>query len=157
MFLATTLFRTRLVMVAVQVMLNPFFFTRSMGPIYPVYAHNQTTGDYLLNSLGERFYDYGNLSSMGIPNRPGGASPGRHVIEETKLNQSLFKRNTISGRSYGSIIFTPWLKFTTNISIDITDYNVSSYENTLVGDGAPGGRPQKLPIQEHLFYISTRL
>lgn len=53
---------------------NPFFFTRSMGPIYPVYAHNQTTGDYLLNSLGERFYDYGNLSSMGIPNRPGGAS-----------------------------------------------------------------------------------
>lgn len=70
---------------------NPFFFTRSMGPIYPVYAHNQTTGDYLLNSLGERFYDYGNLSSMGIPNRPGGASPGRHVIEETKLNQSLLK------------------------------------------------------------------
>ncbi|MGB3088549.1 MAG: SusC/RagA family TonB-linked outer membrane protein [Chitinophagaceae bacterium] len=122
---------------------NPFFFTRSMGPIYPVYAHNQTTGDYLLNSLGERFYDYGNLSSMGIPNRPGGASPGRHVIEETKLNQSLFKRNTISGRSYGSIIFTPWLKFTTNISIDITDYNASSYENTKVGDGAPAGRASK--------------
>lgn len=122
---------------------NPFFFTRAMGPIYPVYAHNQTTGDYLLNSLGERFYDYGNLSALGIPNRPGGASPGRHVIEETKLNQSLFKRNTISGRAYGSLIFTPWLKLTTNISVDITDYNGSSYENTKVGDGAPAGRVSK--------------
>ena len=122
---------------------NPFFFTRSMGPIYPVYAHNQTTGDYLLNSLGARFYDYGNLSALGIPNRPGGASPGRHVIEETKLNQSLFKRNTISGRSYATVIFTPWLKATTNISIDITDYNASSYENKLVGDGAPAGRASK--------------
>lgn len=122
---------------------NPFFFTRSIGPIYPVYAHNQTTGDYLLNALGQRFYDYGNFSALGIPNRPGGASPGRHVIEETKLNQSLFKRNTISGRSYASVIFRPWLKFTTNISIDITDYNGSSYENTKVGDGAPAGRASK--------------
>ncbi len=93
---------------------------------------------------------------MGIPNRPGGASRlGRHVIEETKLNiQSLFKRNTISGRSYGSIIFTPWLKFTTNISIDITDYNASSYENTKVGDGAPAGRtPQKSQYKNHFFHI----
>ncbi|MFT3846624.1 MAG: SusC/RagA family TonB-linked outer membrane protein [Lacibacter sp.] len=122
---------------------NPFFFSRNMGPIYPVYAHNQTTGEYLLNSLGQRFYDYGNLSALGIPNRPGGASPGRHVIEETKLNQSLFKRNTISARSYGSFMFTSWLKFTTNISVDLTDYNGSSYENTKVGDGAPAGRASK--------------
>jgi TonB-linked SusC/RagA family outer membrane protein len=122
---------------------NPFFFTRNIGPIYPVYAHNQTTGDYMLNNLGQRFYDYGNLSALGIPNRPGGASPGRHVIEETKLNQSLFKRNTLSGRGYASVIFRPWLKFTTNISIDLTDYNGSSYENTKVGDGAPAGRASK--------------
>ncbi|MBK6937217.1 MAG: SusC/RagA family TonB-linked outer membrane protein [Chitinophagaceae bacterium] len=122
---------------------NPFFFSRSIGPIYPVYAHDQTTGAYLTNSQGVRFYDYGNLSAMGIPNRPGGASPGRHVIEETKLNQSLFKRNTISGRSYATVTFTPSLKFTTNISVDLTDYNASTYDNNKVGDGAPAGRASK--------------
>lgn len=122
---------------------NPFFFTRSMGPIYPVYAHDPTTGAYLVNALGQHFYDYGNLSALGIPNRASGASPGRHVIEETKLNQSLFKRNTISARAYGTLLFTSWLKFTTNISTDITDYNGNTYENTKVGDGAPAGRASK--------------
>jgi len=136
---------------------NPFFFTRGIGPIYPVYAHNQTTGDYLLNASGERFYDYGNLIALGIPNRPGGASPGRHVIEETKLNQSLFKRNTISARSYGSVIFTDWLKFTTNISIDLTDYNGSSYENTKVGDGAPAGRASKTNTKTTSFTFNQIL
>lgn len=124
---------------------NPFFFTRTIGPIYPVYAHNMTTGDYLLDANGNRFYDYGNLgaSGLGIPNRAPGASPGRHIVEETRLNQNLFRRNTISARAYGNLIFTPWLKFTTNISTDVTDYNSSTYENTKVGDGAPAGRASK--------------
>src|SRR5690606_22234333 len=54
-----------------------------------------------------------------------------------------FKRNTISARSYGSLIFTPWLKLTANIAVDLTDYNASTYENTKVGDGAPAGRASK--------------
>jgi TonB-linked SusC/RagA family outer membrane protein len=122
---------------------NPFFFTRSMGPIYPVYAHDQLTGQYLLNAEGNRFYDYGNLATIGIPNRAPGASPGRHVLEETKLNQNLFRRNTISARTYGTISFTKWLSFTTNVAVDVTDYNSSTYENTKVGDGAPAGRASK--------------
>ena len=124
---------------------NPFFFTRNIGPIYPVFAHNQTTGEYLLDENGNRFYDLGNFgaSSYNIPNRAAGAYPGRHIVEETILNQNLFKRNTISGRGYGTILFTPWLKFTTNISADVTDYNSSEYENTKVGDGAPAGRANK--------------
>src|SRR5690606_806953 len=65
------------------------------------------------------------------------------VIEETLLNQNLFKRNMISARSYGSLIFTPWLKLTANIAVDLTDYNESTYENTKVGDGAPAGRASK--------------
>jgi hypothetical protein len=31
---------------------NPFFFSRNIGPIYPVYAHNMTTGEYLKNDVG---------------------------------------------------------------------------------------------------------
>ncbi|HWJ90621.1 MAG TPA: SusC/RagA family TonB-linked outer membrane protein, partial [Flavisolibacter sp.] len=123
--------------------INPFFFTRGMGPIYPLYAHNQTTGEYLLDGTGNRFYDYGNMSALGIPNRPSGASPGRHAIAETKLNNNLYKRNVLSGRAYGDIIFTKELKFTSNISTDLTNYYGSTYDNNLIGDGAPAGRASK--------------
>lgn len=137
---------------------NPFFFTRDMGPIYPVYAHNMTTGEYLLDEQGNRFYDLGNLggAGLGIPNRPAGAKVGRHVIEETKLNKNDFRRNTISGRAYTSLIFTKWLKFTTNIGTDLTDYNSSTYENTIVGDGAPAGRASK-GNQKTLSYTFNQL
>lgn len=124
---------------------NPFFFSRGIGPIYPIHAHNMTTGEYLLDEFGNKIYDLGNMggSGLGIPNRPSGAYPGRHVIEETKLNKNDFRRNTISGRAYANIYFTKWLNFATNIGADITDYNSSTYENTIVGDGAPAGRASK--------------
>ncbi|MEO9022740.1 MAG: SusC/RagA family TonB-linked outer membrane protein [Ginsengibacter sp.] len=124
---------------------NPFYFTRDIGPIYPVYAHNMTTGEYLLDDNGDRFYDLGNLdgSGLGVPNRPSGAKPGRHVIAETKLNQNDFRRNILSARGYSTLIFTNWLQFTTNIGTDMTDYNEYDYDNTLVGDGAPAGRASK--------------
>ena len=56
---------------------NPFFFSRGIGPIYPVYAHNMTTGEYLLDEFGNRIYDLGNMGGLGlgIPNRPSGAYP----------------------------------------------------------------------------------
>jgi TonB-linked SusC/RagA family outer membrane protein len=122
---------------------NPFFFNRTMGPIYPLYAHDQTTGAYLTNSQGQRFYDYGNMSAIFGVNRPGGASPGRHVTEETKLNQNDFKRYVISARVYGEISFTKELKFTTNISMDQTNQYASTYDNNIIGDGAPAGRASK--------------
>lgn len=120
---------------------NPFFFSRNIGPIYPLYAHDPISGEYLLNANGERFYDYGNQNDSRIGfNRAPGGFPGRHIAEETKNNINLFTRNTISGRTYGSIIFNPWIKFTSNIAVDITDYIAKGYDNRLVGDGAPAGR-----------------
>lgn len=120
---------------------NPFYFTRIMGPIYPVYLHNQTDGSYILDANGNRIYDLGNIQLPGMPFRP--QFGGRHNIAETKWNQNFFKRNTLSARNYADVIFTNWLKFTTNISVDITDYLGSSYENNIVGDGAPAGRASK--------------
>ena len=122
---------------------NPFFFSRNMGPIYPVYAHNMATGEYLLDAQGQRIYDLGNLTALGLPTRASGGSPGRHVVAETMLNQSLFKRNVLSARTYGEVTFLKNFRFTTNISADLNSYLASGYENTLVGDGAPAGRASK--------------
>lgn len=120
---------------------NPFNFSRGMGPIYPVYAHNPSTGELLYDEKGAKIYDTGNLfSSLGIPNRPSGASVGRHILQETLLNKTQIKRNVLGARTYGEVTFLKDFKFTTNLGVDVTNYFFSDYQNKLVGDGAPNGR-----------------
>ncbi len=123
---------------------NPFFFSRNIGPIYPVYAQDQTTGMYLLDPLtGAKQYDYGNLTALGLPNRPGGAFGGRHIIAETELNENIFKRNVWSARTYGEFSFLRDFKFTTNISADVDNRTDLTYQNKVVGDAAPAGSLSK--------------
>ncbi len=123
---------------------NPFFYSRNQGPIYPVYAHNMTTGAYLLDATGNRFWDLGNMGgTQGVPNRPSGGFAGRHALAETSLNEQNFRRSAISARNYVDITFLRDFKFTNNISIDYQGQYDGSYENTLVGDGAPAGRSSR--------------
>jgi TonB-linked SusC/RagA family outer membrane protein len=117
---------------------NPFFFSRGMGPIFPVYAHDPTNpGSFLLQD-GKRFYDYGNMSALGLPNRP--QYGGRHAIAETELNQDFFRRNVLGVRGYTEVSFLKDFKFTINAGADITNQNRVTYGNPEIGDGAPAGR-----------------
>jgi len=124
---------------------NPFFFARNIGPIYPVYAHNMTTGAYLLDANGQRFWDLGNMAAqgLGLPNRPSGGFGGRHSLAETRLNEAFFNRTVVSARQYTDLIFSKNFKFTNNISVDFQNQYNGTYENTLVGDGAPAGRADR--------------
>lgn len=118
---------------------NPFFFSRGMGPIFPVYAHDPANpGTFLLNAEGKKFYDYGNMSALGLPNRP--QYGGRHAIAETELNEAFYRRNVLGARGYVDISFLKDFKFTINAGADITNQNDVSYGNPLVGDGSPAGR-----------------
>jgi TonB-linked SusC/RagA family outer membrane protein len=112
---------------------NPFYFSRNIGPIYPVYQHDPVTGAYILDEKGNKIYD------LGVGRGPG-ASAGRHVLAETVLNNNLFNRAAVGGRTYGEIKFLKDFKFTTNLSVDVSNYTGLTFENTLVGDGAPAGR-----------------
>lgn len=118
---------------------NPFSFARSMGPIYPVFAHNPTTGEYLLDANGNKIYDIGNIAGVGA--RP--VNQGRHAIYENILNKSGYRRNILSGRAFGEITILRDLKATVNATTDIQDYLENSYENPIVGDGAPSGRASR--------------
>jgi TonB-linked SusC/RagA family outer membrane protein len=123
---------------------NPFFFSRNVGPIYPVFAHNMTTGDYLLDAKGERFWDLGNMGgTQGVPNRPSGGFAGRHVLGETSLNEQLFKRTSVSARNFAEITFLKNFKFTNNVAVDFQNQADNSFDNPLVGDGAPAGRSRR--------------
>jgi TonB-linked SusC/RagA family outer membrane protein len=118
---------------------NPFFFTRGMAPIYPVHAYNPASpGTFLTLENGKRRYDYGNLSSLGLSNRP--QYGGRHVVAETELNENFFRRNILGGRAFAEIAFLKDFKFTNNVGVDITNANSIVFGNPEIGDGAPAGR-----------------
>jgi len=123
---------------------NPFFYSRNVGPIYPVFAHNMTTGEFLLDATGNKFWDLGNMGgAQGVPNRPSGGFAGRHTLAETSLNELNFRRTVVSARNYAEITFLRDFRFTNNVSVDFQNQTDASYENTLVGDGAPGGRSSR--------------
>lgn len=118
---------------------NPFFFTRGMAPIYPIHAYDpKNPGSFLMNEDGRRLYDYGNLSALGLSNRP--QYGGRHVIAETELNENFFRRNLLGGRTYAEVTFLKDFKFTSNVGVDITNANSIVFGNPEIGDGAPAGR-----------------
>ncbi len=128
---------------------NPFQFSRNLGPIYPYWAHNMTTGEYLLDENGNRIWDLGNFQDEpigiqnGIRNRPGTTS-GRHAPAELELNIDRFRRLVASIRQYTEISILPGLKFTANFAFDYENQFNEGYENQLVGDGAPAGRADKV-------------
>ncbi|NEU70305.1 SusC/RagA family TonB-linked outer membrane protein [Spirosoma agri] len=118
---------------------NPFFFSRNIGPIYPVYAYDPNNpGQFLTLPNGNRRWDYGNLTALGLPARP--QYGGRHSVAETVLNQNYFRRNVLSARGYAEVSFLKDFKFTANVGTDITNYNGYTFGNPEVGDGAPAGR-----------------
>jgi TonB-linked SusC/RagA family outer membrane protein len=117
---------------------NPFFFSRGMGPIYPVYAYDPANPGSFLLVDGKKIYDYGNLSALGLPNRP--QYGGRHAIAETELNTNDFKRNVVGARAYADVSFLKDFKFTVNLGVDYTNRFDNVYGNPFIGDAAPAGR-----------------
>ncbi|MFN8347513.1 MAG: TonB-dependent receptor [Spirosomataceae bacterium] len=118
---------------------NPFFFTRGMAPIYPIYAYDPANpSSFLMLENGNRRWDYGNLTAFGLPSRP--QNGGRHVIAETILNQNYFRRNVLGGRGFAEVTFLKNFKFTANVGTDITNLNDVTFGNPEIGDGAPAGR-----------------
>ncbi len=122
---------------------NPFFFARNIGPIYPVYAQNMQTGGYILDEAGNQIYDTGNLSELGLPSRGADASAGRHAVQETLLNIDSFDRDALSARAYVEATFLKNFNIRTNISTDMESQLNIGYDNQIVGDGAPAGRTNR--------------
>ena len=142
---------------------NPFAFSRTMGPIYPVFAHNMTTGAFVLDGSGNKIYDLGSFAptplglANGIPNRAGGGQPGRHALAEAVLNENKFRRTSVGGRSSTEVTFLKNFKFTNNVGVDFESEAVDGYENQLVGDGAPAGRSSRDAFSSYNLVLTQLL
>lgn len=121
--------------------INPFRWTRTMGPIYSPYAHDPITNATLYDAEGNHIYDAGNA-------RGADAAAGRNVIQETILNKDISKNYYLMSRLYAEFKVNPYLSFTTNTAYDIRNYIKDRYVNNVIGDAAPAGGAEKTNYAE---------
>lgn len=70
---------------------NPFYITRYMAPVYPVYMHN-ADGSYQLDENGEKIYD---TTSPYLGNR--------NIAYEMLFNKEESIRNVLGGQAFATI------------------------------------------------------
>ncbi|WP_116108337.1 SusC/RagA family TonB-linked outer membrane protein [Lewinella sp. IMCC34191] len=114
---------------------NPFFSTRNIAPIYPLYEHDPVTGDFIFDEAGQRIYNLG-AARVGNTN-------GRNVVQETLLNIDEERRNTLGARAFVDLYFLNGFTLTLNAGLDRLSYNNETYGNRIVGDAAPNGRASR--------------
>ncbi len=129
---------------------NPFYYSRSMGPIYPVYQHDPVTGAFV-DSLGEHRLDYGVPEQMGT--RPyAGRSNLRGTLDLDDNNSDIFNGNA---NVYGEIKFLKNFSFRATLGLNIYSDYATAYQNNQYGDAAPstpggsdGGRSTKTQTKQ---------
>lgn len=127
---------------------NPFYIDYRMGPIYPVHEHDATTGAYILDENGNRIWDRGAA-------RP--VFSGRHIVEETMLNEDHEKRNALNATTFGEVQLYKGLKFTTNFSASLSNYIALNYANNEVGDAVGNGIADRTYRTERTFNFNQLL
>ncbi|MDP5230955.1 MAG: SusC/RagA family TonB-linked outer membrane protein, partial [Cellulophaga sp.] len=115
---------------------NPFFTTRTIAPIYPVFEHDPVTGAFILDDNGNKIYDFNNDNRVGN-------TTGRHVILETLLNTDIAQTDNISGRTFAEITFLKDFTFTFNATLDKRFFYRERFNTPVVGDANPVGRSFK--------------
>ena len=138
---------------------NPFNFCRKISPIYPVYAHDLTTGDYYRDGRGNLMYDGGSyIDPDGQVVHTRNQYPDRHIIWENQLNTDKIIRNTVNSIAYANIIlpynFTLSLKGSLNLSND----SENKYYSAVIGDGkSNNGRLRRTDVRQKNYTFQQQL
>lgn len=135
---------------------NPFFFARTMGPIYPVHVHDATTGDYVYDEFGRKIYDTGEgYPEYGVPSRP--KNSGRHVVEEIKLNTDRTRQTSLYAQTYAEITFLKDFRFNIRANVETDNRYKKSYDNKIVGNGNPDGRARRDELARTTYNFQQQL
>lgn len=132
---------------------NPFFFTRVMGPIFPVYAYNTWgqpgAGSQILDSDGNPIFDFGSGQMTfddGYGNTVVGLRPYAGTFNlkgSLNLDERSSSVDAVSARTYADFAIVRGLNFRTNLSVDFNGANGTTYQNSTYGDAAGYGRITK--------------
>ena len=103
---------------------NPFYQTRMMAPVYPIYLHN-ADGSFALDKDGNKQYD---LTSSYLGNR--------HIVYERKTDKQEVERYNLDGTVFATAYLPLGFDFTIKANENIVNSSTSRYNNPNIGDGA---------------------
>lgn len=110
--------------------MNPFYYTRQIGPIYPIWQRD-AAGNFVIDpSTGEPMYDYGRPDQMGARPYAGGAN----LIGLLKLNErptDLFNGNA---NTYAEVLFLKGFSFKTTLGVNYRTRYITQFQNSQFGD-----------------------
>lgn len=111
---------------------NPFYYSRQMGPIYPVYQHDLTTGAIINDATGQPVYDFGTPTQMG--SRPYAANS--NLLGTLSLDVNQQKRLNGNINTYAEVKFLKDFTFKTSLGLNYFENNSTAYQNNQYGDAA---------------------
>jgi TonB-linked SusC/RagA family outer membrane protein len=133
---------------------NPFYYSRMMGPIYPVYQRT-ATGDYVVDPVtGKNSLDWGNASQMGL--RP--YAPNSNLLGSLELDERGGKPTNINANTYLEASFLSDFKFRTTLAATYYDGYTTTFQNSLYGDAQNvSGRSTKENDRELTYTLNEVL
>ncbi|MDR2283793.1 MAG: SusC/RagA family TonB-linked outer membrane protein, partial [Sphingobacterium sp.] len=115
---------------------NLFSWTRSIAPIYPIFARD-ASGNILRSDEGRELYDWGRGETVGSLRRPYIANMNPYAT--TLLNTQTNSNANLGLRAFASIDFLNDFNFTYNLSYDYLSGNRFRYGTEEGGDDQPYG------------------
>ncbi len=120
---------------------NPFYYTRFMGPIYPVYQRD-ADGNIRTDNEGKKLLDYGNRPDEGKV-RPYAANS--NIVGTTGLDTQNEKTENVNTRAHVKIDIIDGLTFKSTLGADYMNRHNHDYQNSMHGDAASfDGRTEKI-------------
>lgn len=111
---------------------NPFYYSRQMGPIYPVYQRNTTSGAIVIGADGKPALDWGIPSQMG--SRPYAANS--NLLGSLALDRREQKRLNGNLNTYAEISFLQNFTFKTTFGLNLFQVDGLTYQNSQFGDAS---------------------
>lgn len=120
--------------------LNPFYYTRQIGPIYPVYQYDASGNRVKDVATGDDALDWGRPDQMGARPYAGGSN----LLGLLRLNQRPQKTFNGNANGYVDIKFLKNFSFKTTAGINYGDGFNTTFQNSQYGDAqGVGGRSTK--------------
>lgn len=102
---------------------NPFRFLRNVSDIYPIHMHDAATGDYILDSDGNKLWDFGFGYSNGDISSPKREFlSGSNPAIELKNRYDGYRRTNVNAKAYAEVSFLKDFKFAVNVGLGANRY-----------------------------------
>jgi len=112
---------------------NPFYYSQQMGPIYPVYQHNTTTGAYVIDpATGLPALDFGIPAQMGTRPYAGNSN----LLATLMLDDRSSKALNGNANAYLDAKLSKHFSFKTTFGVNLFNSYSTTYQNNQFGDAA---------------------